>query len=242
MFESISSFFTSLWHADFGFGFIWDFIVSTYNSATSTEGVSDIWAAIGTALAPAAALIPFILIALSLIVAFFGKKILPLLKFLGFFFFGFLLGASLVTPVISAVVPMPAWICGLVIAIVLAVLYRLVYYLIYIFAILYSSYVIFYTGFTLQPQTEHNVTKALTCLAVAIIVLVLAFIFKKYVEMAYTSALGGFLTFTVINTMLFELTSLEALSYTPWVFPLVITLAVAIPGLVVQVKQRKRYY
>ena len=242
MYESFADFFTALWHADFGFGKLWEFLSGIYTSAVEMPGVVEIKTAIGGFLSPAAPYLPFILIALSIVIAFVGKKIISPLKFIAFFFFGFIAGAHFITPVLEELIAMPSWLCGFVIAIVSAVLYRFVYYVLYTLFFLYSTYIICYTGFTLQPQTEHSSSKAITCLAVAVAVVVLAFIFKKYVEMAGTAFLGGYFVFLIINGMLIDFSSLEFFAYTPWVMPLVITLVVAIPGVVVQFKSRKRYY
>ena len=242
MYESFAAFFTALWQADFGFVQLWDWLVGVYKYTIYMPGVLEIRTAIDSFVAPALPYLPFILIALSILIALVGKKILPVLKFLTFFFFGFIGCAFFITPILANLIAMPSWLCGLVIAIVAAVLYRFVYYVLYTLFFLYSTYIICYTGFTLQPQTEHSESKALTCLAVAVAVVIVAFIFKKYVEMAMTSFLGGYFVFLIINGMLFNFASIEFFSYTPWVMPLVITLVIAIPGFVVQFKSRKRYY
>lgn len=242
MYASFADFFTALWQADFGFGKLWEWLVGIYKYTIEMPGVVEIRSAIDSFIAPAAPYLPFILIALSVLVALVGKKILPVLKFLTFFFFGFIAGAYFITPILANLVAMPSWLCGLVIAIVAAVLYRFVYYVLYTLFFLYSTYIFCYTGFTLQAQTEHSESKAITCFAVAIAVVIVAFIFKKYVEMAGTAFLGGYFVFLIINGMLFNFASLEFFAYTPWVMPLVITLAIGIPGFVVQFKSRKRYY
>lgn len=241
MFESFAEFFEALWHTDFGFAALWQWMTEVYWTTVYLPGVMEIREILIDFLEPAQTFIPYILIALSFLVAFLGKKLMPVLKFITFALVGFFAGAYFITPLFEGVVAVPSWVCGLIIGILAAVLYRFVYYLLYGAFSVWFVYVICYTGFTFAPQTEHSASKAVTCIVIAVAVTVFAFIFRKYVEMAGTSVLGGYLVYAIITYMIFDLSSLEFLALTPWVAPLVITLLVGIPGFVVQVRTRKRY-
>lgn len=241
MFESFGAFFEALWQARFGFAELWAWLCEIYQSAINMTGVIEIRQSIDAFFVPVQPYIPYILILLLSLVSFFGKKLMPIIKFLGFFFLGFIFGAHYITPLLAGVIAIPAWVYGLAIGIIASVLYRFVYYTLYTLGIVYSVYIICYTGFTFQPQTIHSSSKAVTCLVVAVVIAVLALIFRKYVEMVGTALLGGFLVFIVVNFMLFDFYSLELLWYTPWIAPLAFTLVLGIPGSIVQLKMRKRY-
>lgn len=241
MFESFGAFFEALWQARFGFLELWNWICEVYQSTINMTGVVEIRQTIDTVLAPAQPYIPYILILLFTVVSFFGKKLMPVIKFLGFFFLGFIFGAYYITPLLAGVIAIPAWVYGLAIGIISSVLYRFVYYTLYILAVIYSVYIIGYTGFTFQPQSIHSSSKAITCLVVAVVIAILALIFRKYVEMIATALLGGYLVFIVVNFMIFDLYTLELLWYLPWLAPVAFTLAIGIPGAIVQLKTRKRY-
>ncbi len=241
MFESFGAFFEALWQAKFGFFELWAWLCEIYQAAINMTGVVEIRSAIDAFLLPTMPYIPYILILLCALVAFLGKKLMPVIKFLGFFFLGFIFGAHFITPLLEGLIAIPAWVYGLAIGIICAVLYRFIYYALYTLFIVYSVYIICYTGFTLQPETAHSSSKAITCLVVAVVIAVLALIFRKYVEMVGTALLGGYLVFVVVNFMIFDFYTLELLWYTPWIAPLAFTLVLGIPGAIVQLKTRKRY-
>ncbi|MBQ4072009.1 MAG: hypothetical protein IJD51_06340 [Clostridia bacterium] len=241
MFESFGAFFEALWQARFGFAQLWEWICGVYQSAISMPGLVEIKTSIDTFFAPFLGVLPYVLIALCVVIAFAGRKILSVLKFITFFFFGFVLGAYYISPILWTFVGVPSWAVGLAIGIIAAVLYRLVYYLLYGTSILFLVYNLCYTGFTFQPQEVHLQSRAITCIAIAAVVTVLAFVFRKYVEMLGTAVLGGYLVFLIVNFMIFDMYTLEFIWHTPWIAPVVITSVIALPGFLVQYKFRKRY-
>ena len=241
MFESFGAFFEALWQTRFGFAQIWEWIVGVYQSAIEMPGLVELRASIDGFFAQMLGVLPYILIALCIIVAFAGRKIISVLKFLCFFFVGFLFGAYYISPVLWTFVGVPSWAVGLAIGIVAAVLYRFVYYVLFASGMTLFVYVLCYTGFTFVPPEVHSTSTAIACISIAVVVTVLAFVFRKYVEMLGTAILGGYLVFIIINFMIFDLYTVEFLSHSPWIAPTVITAVVALPGFIVQYKFRKRY-
>ena len=77
-------------------------------------------------------------------------------------------------------------------------------------------------------------------LAIALVVVVILFLFRKFIEMLGTAALGGFIIAESIR-MLWDYTTLDFLKGIEWVGALAITVVIALIGFIVQVKTRERY-
>ena len=241
MFESISAFFQNLINGEFGFYQLWEYFVNLYYAVTKAPDIMNIWAALMKFLDPIYGAVPYIIIILCLIMAFFGKKLMPLLKFIGCFFVGFVCGVYFIGPSLMAIINVPPWVCGLVLAIIAAVLYRFIYYIAYAVAGCYCVYMLCYMGFYMREGVEHTISKSMVCLAIAVGVTVLAFVFRKYIEMAGTAFLGGYLISYTIRCMIFDYKALDWLQDTPWVGAAVITLIVSVPAFIFQYKTRRRY-
>ena len=94
-----------------------------------------------------------ILLALALIVAFFGKKLLGVMKFLLCFVAGYALGVYyLAAPVQSIFEAIPSWAVGLAVGVVAALLCSLVYFLAYVLAAGGSVYLILMGGYYLPEE------------------------------------------------------------------------------------------
>lgn len=242
MFESFWEFFTAVKQADFGFYELWEFFVNLYYSISKVPEMVDIWSGFRGSIDPFFGAVPYILIVLALVVAFFGKKIMPVLKFIGCAFVGFFVGLYFIHPLITELIAIPAWVTGIVISIIAAVLYRFLYVGAYAIGLGYCAYILFYSGFYLRGENvEHTVAKAVVCLAIAVGVVVVAFIFRKYIEMAGTAILGGYLVSYIIRCMIYDYKALDFLQATPWAAAAVITLVIAIPAFIVQYKTRKQF-
>ena len=241
MFGSFAEFFEALWQAELTPVMLLEWIYSVFFFGVRMEGVAEIHTAVVNALAPAMDTLPYIFILLSLIIAFFGKKLLGILKFLGLFLTGFIFGAYFITPLFDDLINVPSWVWGLVIGIVAAVLYRFVYYLVYGVSLVYIVYVLCYTGFTFSAPADHSTSRAVICLGIALVVALILYILMRYVEMMGTATLGAYLVYFTIDSMLFDFDSLEFLGATPWVAPFIITFVIALPAFMVQFKTRKRY-
>ena len=241
MLESISAFFSALVEGEFGFYQLWEYFVNLYYSVTKAPDIMNIWNALMKVLDPIYGAVPYIIIILCLVMSFFGKKLMPVLKFLGCFGVGFICGVYFIGPNLMSIINVPPWICGLVLAIIAAVLYRFIYYAAYAVTITYCVYMLCYMGFYMREGAEHTVSKSLVCLAIAIAVTVVGFIFIKYVEMIGTAVLGGYLISFTVRCMIYDYKTIEWLKDTPWVGAAVITLLVAVPAFVFQYKTRQRY-
>lgn len=241
MFSSFGEFFSAVKEARFGFAELWQWITDLYYSITINADIAEVWSGIMRVLNPIYSVVPYLLIILSVAIAFFGKKMMPVIKFAAFFTLGFVLGVYYITPLLNNILTIPPWICGLVIAIVSAVLYRFLYFAAYAVAVGYSVYIVCYSGFYLTPAVDYTAGKSLVCLVIALAAVVLTFILMKYVEMLGTSLLGGYLVALVVRGFIYEYRQLPFLQSTPWLGALIITLVIAIPGFIVQVKTRRRY-
>ncbi len=234
-------FFEGVREVRFGFDVIWDFIASLYYAITENPDISVIWNAIMSAIQPAHGIIMTVLVIFSVLVATFGKKMIGCLKFIFFFVVGFALGVHLIAPLIPPEVIIPSWIIGLVIGVVAGVLYRILYILLYSTVIGYSSYILFYTGFFLTQDLTYTPGKALTCLLGAALVLVFALIFKRFVEMIGTAALGGWLASWIFANQIYNFTVWPLFDGARWAALLIPTLIIGVLGAWVQIKTRRRY-
>lgn len=241
MFESIGAFFKSLIQGDFGFYELWEYFVNLYYAVSKAPDVMNIWAALMKVLDPIYGAVPYILIALCLLIAFFGKKLMPVLKFLGCFFVGFVCGVYFIGPVLMAIINVPPWVCGLVLAIIAAVLYRFIYYAAYGAAFVYFVYVFCYTIFYMRDYESHNAARFFLCFGIAVGVTMVGFMLRRYIEMAGTAFLGGYLVSYTIRCMIFDYKALDWLQDMPWLGAAVITVIIGIPACVFQYRTRKKY-
>lgn len=183
--------------------------------------------------------LPIGYIVLALILAFFGKRIYALPRFLAFFFVGFLLGTYFLAPIISPIIPqLPAWVIGVVIATIVSVLSKFLYYVIYTVAVAYPVYSLSFSLIPLDGLTIEG--KCWIAFGISVVVTVIALLLRKFIEMAGTAALGGYIVAESIR-FYFDYTTLDFLSGIEWVGILVITLVIALIGFIVQVKTRERY-
>lgn len=242
MFENFFDFFAAVKEARFGFSEIWQAVVELYYSITQNSDISSIWTALMNFLEPFMIFVPYIIIALMIVVSFFGKKIIAVLKFTTFFVVGFALGVYFIPPLLVDVITIPGWISGLVIGILAAVLYRFIYITSFAVSCAYSVYLLCYGAFFLDGTlAEYSLDKSLVSLVVAVLVTVVAFFIRKYVEMIGTALLGGYLCALTVRNLIFDYRTLEFLDGIGWVMTLAIVLVIAIPGAIFQIKKRKRY-
>jgi len=239
--NGFAEFFTSVKEAKFGFDAIWEFIVSLYYAITANPDISVIWNGIMGAIEPAHGVIMTVLIILSLLIAMFGKKMLGSLKFIFFFITGFVLGVHLLAPLLPPDFTIAPWIIGLVIAVVSAVLYRILYIILYSTLIGYGAYILFYNGFYLAKEPTFSVGKALICLLFAAIVLIIALIFKRFVEMVGTAALGAWLAAWIFAEQIYDFTCWGIFGDARCVALLIPTLLIGALGSWIQIRTRRRY-
>ena len=240
MFGSVGEFFSALVEARLDFAPLWQLISDTYYAIAANPDMQSVWSAVMRLLEPVGGALPYILLLLSFAVAFFGKKIIALIKFVFFFILGFSLGLHFITPWIADTIAAPGWVCGLVIAIVAATLYRTVYMLAYILAGTYCLYMVFYNGFYAIPRPEFSSYRAVISLVFVLIAVMLTLLVRKYIEMLGTSVLGGYFVALVLRAFLFDYREVF-LSATPRLATFVITFVIAIPAFIVQFRTRRKY-
>lgn len=241
MVTSFSDFIDHLIGARFSFEYLWEQIVSLYDSVRSNPDILSIWDSLCDFTSYISAFIPYILMAAGIVVALFGKKMGGFLKFLGFFIVGFALGVHFLAPVIPEEVPIPAWVIGLVVAIVAAVLSKFLFVATYSAAVLYSVYRLCYHGFFFDSQTEFSTGKAITALAVAAIVLVLTLVLFKFTEMLIFSSFGAFMVTSGFALGIIDLGAIPKLGSNSWILEVSVIGIIAVLTFIFQIKTRRRY-
>ena len=241
MFSSFSEFFVCVREAKFTFDIVWNYIVELYYSFTENPSISVVWNGIMDTIRPAGIVVMALISALCLVVAFFGKKLMPILKFLSFFVLGFVLGTHLLAPLLPPEVSIPDWIIGIVLALIAAVLSKFLYVILYVTVVGYSAYVLTYYGFYLQLDAMYSGSRVAAGIIAAVIAIVLALLFRKYIEMAGTAALGAFCAVWVFRNYVYDFTTWQLFGGNVLVAVLVTTILVGLLGLFVQFKTRRRY-
>ncbi len=232
VFESFLDFLKALKEAEFDFEALKEFVFDLYTSIMFTNpDMIKILSSVCGFMDRISVILPYVVIALMLVVALFGKKLLSILKFLTFFVVGFALGVYFIPPLLESIITIPGWVSGLVVGILAAVLYRFVYIILYAVSVCYSVYIL----------VEISLGQPLVSLAVAIVAVILAFILKKYIEMLGTAMIAGYVIALTVKSSIYDYTELAFLDGIEWVGILVITLVIAIPGFLFQFKTRKRY-
>lgn len=234
--ETFMDFIGMVSRAEFDFGGLGEFFRGLIDSFLQNETISIVVSTVSEFLAGISAFLPYILIALSLVLCFFGKKLLPVLKFLGFFVVGYVCSVYWLAPLINRAFPtLLAWIPGVVVGFIAAILGKYLYWLALALAAGYPIYMICYNALYLPFLEGLTKENWVISLVVAAVVVVLVFVFKKYIEMLGTALLGSFLALLAVKSGIWDFYNFDWLYYTAFG-------VVAFLGLLVQFKTRKRYY
>ena len=236
--EAFVGFFTNIKDGVFGFETVINAIVNLYYSIAQNSTVRFIWDWLANLLGDHAALICTLLAMFCVSVAFFGQKMMGFLRCVAFFIAGFGLGVELLAPLIPQEIQIPAWVVGLVVAIVAAVLSRFIYYGVYAVVGLYGVYMLSYNGFYI-PGFEVTKGNHIVSMIIAVVIVVLLFIFRRYVEMALTAGLGGWFSTVLIGCFVYDFAAWPIFGGRWWVAFMSVGLIIAIPGMIVQVITRK---
>lgn len=239
--NSFSDFISELIGARFSFSYLWQQLSSLYESVVSDGAVLSIWDWLKNLSTGLWTALPYILMALGVIVLLFGKKMGGFVKFVGFFIVGFFLGVYFLASVIPPEVPIAPWVVGIVVAILAAVLSKMLFVTAYSVIVLYSVYRLCYHGFFFDNQQLFSVGKSLTALAVAAIVLVLTLIFFRFVQMLVFSVLGAWMITSGFAFGIIDLDAIPKLGANSWILEVTIMGIIAILGFIFQIKTRKRY-
>lgn len=222
--------------ADFSFPEMTGGIGWLVSDISASPHINAWWGGIKSAFAGIEAVIPFIILALALVILFVGKRLFLFIRCLAFFVFGFVIGVYLLAPYVLVVIPtLPTWFIGLIIGIVSAVLSRLLYIVLYAFVPGYVMFALF-SGSTIPALDGMYIAGIIA----AIVIIVLVFLLRKYVEMLGTAMLGGYMIALVLRGW-YDFTAWSIFAGHAWLAMLIVVAIFAPIGFVVQFKTRKRY-
>ncbi len=190
-------------------------------------------------LLPLAWILPAILAVLSLVQVFAGKKLLGLQKVIAFFVVGFACGAVFVTPLLASVVVLDAWIVGLIVGIVAALISKLAYFLAYVVAAGFGTYVLCMSD-VLPAEITAFTKDTVVAIVAAVVVLVLALLLRKWIEMLGTACLGGWTLYLSFVAIMAAFGLEIANEYAMWC-ELGFVAVAGLIGFIVQAKTRRRY-
>ncbi len=220
----------------FGFPEIFAAIGEFFVAFSVNPSVNALWSSILTSVGTALPYVHIVTFAFCVIVAFFGKKIFSLLRFLFFLFIGYAVGVVLVSPVLIEIMPtLPDWAVGVIIGFISAIVSKFLYFIAVAAVVGYSAYLAFFGGFL-----GFALGNSIVSLFISICAIVLIFILRKYIEMIITSALGAWGVATAL-TVWWDYTKLDILVGVEWVGILIVSVIIATLGFIVQFKMRERY-
>lgn len=198
-----------------------------------------------------------ILIALGLVVLFFGKKILPLEKILFFFGIGFFLGFQILTPMAAELIkfeatPVIQLIIGCVVGVIAILLFKVLYFLCVVGVFGGGAFAA--TVFVAFPKIEAlaaaaEATPNLQYIVggiVALVAILVGFWLLKFFEMLATSIVGAAVVVVGVKkiynfSQLLNLGVLSIGGFKLGVTTLVVVGVLALIGWIVQIKTRRLY-
>ena len=178
-----------------------------------------------------------VLIVIGLIIALFGKRLLGVLKFIAAVVIGFGVGTIYLAPLVSFIPQ--AWIVGLVTAVVFALLYKVVYIVGIVALTGYSVYWTCFTAAVLPSVLAFTKGNMLFSAIAAVVAIVIVLVLLKFVEKVYTAVAGAYLI-VVQLIKIWDPRSLGILVANDLIL-FIIMGVIALIGLIVQIKTRKRY-
>jgi len=226
--------------AEYGFSDFGDKIGDIYNEVSSNEAIVDIWDSLFFWIEDVPSfVITSILLALSLLEVFFGRKLLGLQKVVGSFILGFTLGIAYLSTHIPDAIPIPEWLIGLVIGVVAALVCKLTYFVLYVMFFGYGTYMIFKGGHLLPDSIASFVKdNVMIGLVVAAGVLILVLLFKRVVEKVGTAYIGGYLSSLCVATLILSIFDPGSVAMS--VIKVSLALVLAVLGSIVQLRSRTR--
>lgn len=135
----------------------------------------------------------FLLVALCLVVALFGRRLSGIIRVVLLFVIGFVASVYWVAPIITQVIPsIPAIGIGIAVGIFAAVLSRMIYNFVYVGCIGFDVYNICLNALFIVELTSLTKGNVGVSLVVAIVAVIIALLLRKYLEMLITAGLGAF--------------------------------------------------
>ncbi len=198
-----------------------------------------------------------ILIALGLVVLFFGKKILALEKILFFFGIGFFAGFQILTPMVAGLIklevtPILQVVGGCVVGLIALLLFKVLYFLCVV--AVFGGGAFAATVFVAFPKIEALAAAAeatpnldyIVGGAVALVAILIGFWLLKFFEMLATSIVGAVVVVAGVKkiynfSQLINLGVLSVAGFYLGVTTLVVIAVLALIGWIVQIKTRRLY-
>jgi len=234
---TFSAVFELIHKASFTLEEFWSFILSLVASLTENDYITEIKATLEQLLTPVLAALPIIFMVFALTIAIFGKKLFPVIRFVGFFLIGFLVGVCFLTPPLHNVfAAMPSWLIGLIAGVVFAVASKVVYFILLLAVPFYSLYYLSMSGTALAFTAGNYVIS----IVIGLVGLVAFLLLRKTVAMLLTSALGGWWFATQLK-LVYDYVSLPVFDSNELKATLIVAGAVALVGFLLQLLTRKRY-
>lgn len=227
-------FFSGLADGSVGFERIGEIFSDLFSAIAASPTVMYVWEKLMAL--PIAPAYPYIMVLLGIGIAFFGKKMLPVLKFVTFFVVGFLVGSTFLAPMLDKFVVMPYWIMGLALGIVTGVFYKLEYIVAYILTAGLGAYLAVYS---LTALLSGGVGRVEVGAVVAILAVFLSLMFRRrFFEFVVTAFFGAlWICLAFINVLDYTLIPIFTQHVMFWIGVVII----AVLGFFVQYKTRRRY-
>ena len=236
--EDEMNFLNKVLAAEYDFSAIGQFFKNLYNGSF-TGKVEALWDKLWGMAAVIAPFVAYILLALAAIELLFGKRLLGLQKFLGAFALGYAGAYVYLVPVLADLVPALAeygWIIALVVGVIAILLRKIIYIVVYIAAFAYIPYFIVYSG-AIAPLAGFAGNLVVAGAAAGVVVL-LALLLRKWVEMLGLSALGAYCVTKVLDV---KLGVIDMIPFDGMIVGLAMVGVLTLIGFIIQVKTRKRY-
>ena len=186
-------------------------------------------------------LFALILVCLSLVETFAGKKLLGLQKVIICAAFGYIVGTAYLQPFIATIFPVDKMIVGAVVAVVAACLCRPIYFCGYIGVIGYFVYFLMMNGCPVESTKDDKFIAAVAAAAIIAFCLV----FRKVVEIAGTSAVGAVFTYLAVKDVVPYFadgrTVNELLGDSKKIVMIAFLAVLSIFGFVIQYRRRRRW-
>ena len=219
--------------AQFGFADIYELLVKLFTHQNLENVMQHVWAFFNDA---APVLIAGVLFAFAAFFAFLGRRLIGVPIVAISVVFGYAGGAAFIAPRVNAFISgiiegftIDPMIIGIAVAAVFFILCLPIYFALYSLGIGYSVYLIVYNLLAVSLGDE-PITMTIAG-GVALGVVAVALIFRKYSEMVITSGIGG----AIFIWALSYIVPLEP------VVNIIIAVAVAALGFFIQFKTRRRY-
>lgn len=180
------------------------------------------------------------LIALLLGLGFFGQRIFGFVRWLLVFIVGFFAGAGFLAPVLQIFAPaLKASVVGVAAGLILAVLSRFIYNVVFVAVIGFDAFNICFNALFFPGLVNLTKGNLPTSIAVALVLVVIALMLRKYLEMIITSGIAGIAIAFAVKSYIFDYTTFVPLEST--VTALILGGILAVVMLIYQYRNRIRF-